>query len=63
MAPKQRVPRSVSPAAIKLAEMINREVEARVGPDATFEEQQDAAAAVAAEMAEARRQAGPKVGG
>jgi len=36
---------------LKLAEMIDREVDTRVGPDATFEEREDAAAAIAAEVA------------
>ncbi|NJN00819.1 MAG: hypothetical protein HC793_04430 [Aquincola sp.] len=43
-------PRVVSAAAAKLAEMIDQAVDARVGPNATFEERQDAAAAVAADV-------------
>ena len=34
----------------KIAELIDLEVEARLGPNATFEQQQDAAAAIAAEV-------------
>lgn len=43
-------PRSLDPVTVKVAEMIDLEVEARVGPNATFEEREDAAAAIAAEM-------------
>jgi hypothetical protein len=34
----------------KIAELIDLEVEARIDPNATFEQQQDAAAAIAAEV-------------
>lgn len=50
---------------MNLAEMIDQAVEARVGPDATFEERQDVAAAVGAEvLAEFRESTapGPKAG-
>jgi hypothetical protein len=50
---------------VNLAEMIDQAVEARVGPDATFEERQDVAAAVGAEvLAEFRESTapGPKAG-
>lgn len=60
-----RKPRVVSGVAVKLAEMIDQAVEARVSPNATFEERQDVAAAVAAEvLAEFRKsgEPGPKVG-
>lgn len=60
-----RKPRVVSAAAVKLAEMIDEAVESRVGPNATFEERQDAAAAVAADvLAEFRKSGapGPKAG-
>ena len=56
----------MDPAAVKVAELIAREVEARVGPNATFEEQEDAAAAIAAEVAaELAKSAArePKAGG
>lgn len=42
--------RSLDPVTVELAAMIDREVDARLGPNATFEEQQDAAAAIAAEV-------------
>jgi hypothetical protein len=60
-----RKPRVVSDVAVKLAEMIDQAVEARVGPNSTFEERQDVAAAVAAEvLAELRKSGapGPKAG-
>ncbi len=47
---KPRVVRVVNDVARKLAEMINAEVRARLGPNATFEEEQDVAAKVAAEV-------------
>jgi len=43
-------PRIVDPRAMKIAELIDREVTARCGPEATFEQRQDIAAAVAAEV-------------
>jgi hypothetical protein len=49
---KPRVIReSLSPVTFKVAEMIALEVNARVGSNATFEESEDAASAVAAEVA------------
>jgi hypothetical protein len=42
---------SFDEVTIKVAEMIDLEVDARVGPNATFEEQKDAATAIAAEVA------------
>jgi hypothetical protein len=47
---KPRVPRVVDPRALKIAAMIEQAVAARVGPNATFEERQDVAAAVTAEV-------------
>lgn len=61
----RRKPRVVSELAMELAEMIDKAVETRVGPNATFEERQDVAAAVAAEvLAEFRKSRGraPKAG-
>ena len=67
MPPTPRVTRkSLSPVTIKVAEMIALEVDARVGPNATFAECEDAAAAVAAEVAAELAKAAardPKVGG
>lgn len=46
----------VDAQALKIAAMIDQAVEAQVGPNATFEERQDAAAAVMGEViAELRR--------
>ena len=50
----------MDPVTVKIAEMIGREVDARVGPNATFEEREDAAAAIAAEVAAAFAQGGPR---
>lgn len=47
----ERKPRTVSPIAMQIADLIDREVAERCGPEATFEERQDLAAAVAAEVA------------
>ena len=59
----RRKPRVVSQQAVELGEMIDKAVEARVRPNATFEERQDAAAAVAGEvLAEFRKLCGPKAG-
>lgn len=61
----RRKPRVVSQQAVELGEMIDKAVEARVGPNATFEERQDAAAAVAGKvLAEFRKSgvSGPKAG-
>ena len=49
----------MSQQAVELAEMIDKAVQARVGPNATFEERQDAAAVVAGEvLAEFRKSGG-----
>ena len=51
---------------LKVAEMINVEVEARVGANATFEEQEEVAATIAAEVLSEYaklRARDPKVGG
>jgi hypothetical protein len=45
---------------VKVAELIDLEVDARVGPNATFEEREDAAAAIAAELAAARAMGSPR---
>lgn len=60
----RRKPRVVSQQAVELGEMLDKAVEARVGPNATFEERQDAAAAVTGEvLAEFRKGvSGPKAG-
>ena len=50
---KPSVPRSLDPVTVKVAEMIALEVDALVGRNATFEEREDAAAAIAAEVAAA----------
>ena len=50
----------LDPVTVKVAEMIAREVEARVGPNATFEEQEVAAAAIAAEVAAEFAKNGPR---
>lgn len=54
-----RKPRVVSPEAIEIAEMIDRVIAARLGPNSTFAEREAAAAAIEVEvMAElARREA------
>ena len=62
---KPRAVRVVDARALKIAAMIDEAVKARVGPNATFEERQDAAAAVTGEVfAELRRSGGlgPKEG-
>ena len=46
-----RKPRTVSPTAMKMADLIDREVAERCGPEATFEERQEVATAVMAEVA------------
>lgn len=61
-------PRTLDPVTIKVAEMIDLEVDARVGPNATFEEREDAAAVIAGEVAAAlglatRSSRDPKSGG
>jgi hypothetical protein len=54
-----RKPRVVSPEAIEIAEMIDRVIAARLGPNSTFAEREVAAAAIEVEvLAElARREA------
>jgi hypothetical protein len=54
-----RKPRVVSPEAIEIAEMIDRVIATRLGPNSTFAEREAAAAAIEVEvMAElARREA------
>ena len=67
MPPKPRAVRGpFSDVTLKVAEMINVEVEARVGANATFEEQEEVASTIAAEVLSeyARLRArDPKVGG
>jgi hypothetical protein len=41
--------RIVSEVARRIAEMIDREIQEQLGPNATFEQQQDAAAAIASD--------------
>ena len=48
--PKRPAPRVSSPAAKELAALIAREVRARCGPEATFEQRQDMAASIRQEM-------------
>ena len=55
MPKKPRTVRVVDERALKLAAMIDQAVDARVGPNATFEERQNAAAAVMAEVLAAFR--------
>ena len=65
MPKKPRVARVVDERALKIAAMIDQAIDERVGPNATFEERQDVAAAVAAEVFAALREAGelgPKAG-
>jgi hypothetical protein len=45
-----RKPRVVSPHAVEIADMIDREIAARLGPNSTFTEREAAAAAIEAEM-------------
>ena len=58
----ERKPRTVSPTAMKMADLIDREVAERCGPEATFEERQEVAAAVMAEVAARLAGATPKPG-
>lgn len=63
--PKKRAVRVVDERALKIAALINEAVTARVGPSATFEERENVAAVVAAEVfAELRKSGdlGPKAG-
>lgn len=48
--PKQPGPRVVDPAARELAAQVAREVRARCGPNSTFEERRDMAAAITGEV-------------
>lgn len=48
--PKRPAPRVISPAAKEIAALIGREVRARCGADATFEQRRDMAAIVMQEM-------------
>ena len=43
-------PRTVSPRAMEIADIIDREVAARTGPNSTFTEREAAAAAIGAEV-------------
>ena len=47
----RRSTRNVDPIAMKIAELIDREIAARCSPETTFEQRQEIAAAVAAEVA------------
>ena len=42
----RRGPRVVSPQAMKIAALLDREIGAHCGPDATFEEREEMAAAI-----------------
>lgn len=54
-----RKPRVLSCRVLEIAELIDRETRARTGPNATFEQRQNVAATVAAEMlAEFAKQSG-----
>lgn len=48
--PKRPAPRVINPAAKEIAALIAREVRARCGASATFEQRQDVAAMVAQEV-------------
>lgn len=48
--PKRPAPRVINPAAKEIAALIAREVRARCGTNATFEQRQDVAAMVAQEV-------------
>lgn len=48
--PKRPVPRVINPAAKEIAALIAREVRARCGENATFEQRQDVAARVTQEV-------------
>jgi hypothetical protein len=65
MPKKPRAGRVVDAQALKIAAMIDQAVKAQVGPNATFEERQDVAAAVMGEVIAALRESGargPKTG-
>ena len=59
----QKPSRQVSPLATKVAEMMAAEMKARTGPSATFEEEQELAAAIAAEALAELTKREPKGGG
>lgn len=48
--PKRPAPRVIDPAAKELAALVTREVRARCGADATFEQRRDMAAIVMREV-------------
>lgn len=48
--PKRPAPRVIDPAAKEIAALVSREVRARCGADATFEQRQDMAAIVMQEV-------------
>jgi hypothetical protein len=48
--PKRPAPRVIDPAAKEIAALVGREVRARCGADATFEQRQDMAAIVMQEV-------------
>ena len=41
-----RTPRVVSPQAMKIADLLDREIAVRCGPEATFEQREEMAAAI-----------------
>jgi len=48
--PKRRAPRVINPAAKEIAALVAREVRARCGADATFEQRRDMSAIVMQEV-------------
>jgi hypothetical protein len=56
----QLKPRLVDPRAVEIADLIDREIAARLGPDSTFEQRQEMAVAVMAEAIEQLQLAGPR---
>ena len=58
----QRKPREVNPIAMRIAEFIDREVAERCGSEATFEEREEIAAAVVAEVSVQLAGQAPKAG-
>jgi hypothetical protein len=61
--PRKPPARRLHPLAPKLAAMISAEVKARSGPNASFEEEQDLAAAVTAEALAELTKRNAKAGG
>lgn len=57
---KSRAPRVIHPAAKEIAALIAREVRARCGADATFEQRRDVAAMVTQEVLASLATAGQK---